>query len=93
MTLTRIKISHSRLQICGRFTISWPTVFLPDGAFMGDCFVRYVALTLIVSVLLLVGRSTILIVINASYHRNTPLECKRIVLGKTLSSRRDHQNV
>jgi hypothetical protein len=28
--------SHSVLHICGRFMISWPTVFLPDGAFMGD---------------------------------------------------------
>jgi hypothetical protein len=36
MTLIRSRNSHSRLHICHRFMILWPTVFLPDGAFMGD---------------------------------------------------------
>jgi hypothetical protein len=36
MTLKRSKNSHSELHICGRFTISWPTIFLLDGAFMVD---------------------------------------------------------
>jgi hypothetical protein len=36
ITLTRSRNSHSGLHICGRFAILWPTVFLPDGAFMGD---------------------------------------------------------
>jgi hypothetical protein len=64
-----------------------------DGAFMADCLVRYVTLTLIVFILLLVGRSATLIIIDVGYHRNTPSECRRIALGKTLSSRKDHQNV
>jgi hypothetical protein len=34
MTLTRSRNSHSELHICGRFMISWPTVFLPDGELM-----------------------------------------------------------
>jgi hypothetical protein len=25
-----------RVHICGRFTISWPTIFLSDGVFLGD---------------------------------------------------------
>jgi hypothetical protein len=33
MTLKRSRNSHSGLHICGRFMISWPTIFLPDGAF------------------------------------------------------------
>jgi hypothetical protein len=60
MTLTRSKNSHSELHICGPFMISWPTVFLPDGA--------YVALTLTISILQLVGSSATLIVIDTSYH-------------------------
>jgi hypothetical protein len=64
-----------------------------DGEFMGDWLVWYVTLTLIVSILLLVGRLATLIIIDAGYHRNTPSECRRIALGKTLSSRRDHQNI
>jgi hypothetical protein len=36
MTLIRSRNSHSGLHICGQFTISWPTVFLSDGAFKGD---------------------------------------------------------
>jgi hypothetical protein len=36
MTLTRNINSHYGPHFCGRFMISWPTVFLWDGAFMGD---------------------------------------------------------
>jgi hypothetical protein len=36
MTLTRSKNSHSELHIGGQFMISWPTVFLSDGAFTTD---------------------------------------------------------
>jgi hypothetical protein len=35
-----------------------------------------------------VRRSATLLVIDVGYHRNTPSECRRIALGKTLSSRR-----
>jgi hypothetical protein len=93
MTLTRRRNLHSGLHICGQYTISCRTVFLSDGAFMEDCLVRYVAPTLIVSILLLVGRSATLIVIDVGYHQNSPLECRRIALGKALPSRRDYQNV
>jgi hypothetical protein len=37
MTLTRSKNAHIGLHICGRFTISWPMVFLPDGANKHTC--------------------------------------------------------
>jgi hypothetical protein len=47
-----------------------------------------VALTLIVSDLLLVGRSASLIVIDAGYHQNTHSEYRMIALGNTLSSRK-----
>jgi hypothetical protein len=49
--------------------------------------------TLIVSILLLVEILVTLIVTDVDYHRNTPSECRRIALGKTLSSGRDHRNV
>jgi hypothetical protein len=90
--LTRNRNSHSGPHICGWFKILWPMTFLLDGTFVGDWFVWYVAWTLIVSALPLVGRSDTLIVIDVLAPKH-PLECRRIALGKTLSSARDHRNV